>query len=222
MANMIELINVQKTVNTVSGPLQILADIHLQVSSHETLAIVGESGSGKSTLLCIMAGLEQPSSGECWFMGDNIGKLSEDARAERRLGRVGFVFQSFYLLPELNALENVMLPLELADQNEAKERAVAALNRVELGQRLNHLPRQLSGGEQQRVALARAFVTNPAVLFADEPTGNLDDGTSHKVIDLMFELHDAQKTTLVMVTHNVALAQRCQRMVTLQAGRLVA
>jgi putative ABC transport system ATP-binding protein len=167
-----------------------------------------------------MAGLELPSHGECWLMGDNIGKLSEDARAERRLSRVGFVFQSFYLLPELTALENVMLPLELADQSDASDRARLALERVELGQRLSHLPRQLSGGEQQRVALARAFVTQPLLLFADEPTGNLDDATSHKVIDLMFQLHDEQDTTLVLVTHNIHLAQRCQRIVTLQAGRL--
>ena len=184
------------------------------------LALVGASGAGKSTLLALLAGLDQPSTGRIWLAGTEITTLSEDARARVRAERVGFVFQSFHLLPSLTALENVMLPLELAGKPEARRTAASLLDRVGLGARRGHYPRQLSGGEQQRVALARALVMQPAVLFADEPTGNLDTATGHAIWQLLFELNAEIGTTLVLVTHDAELAGRCGRVLRMSAGRL--
>ncbi|WP_022949394.1 MAG: ABC transporter ATP-binding protein [Methylohalobius sp. ZOD2] len=213
--------NVNKSVTTSEGPLDILTDVNLTIPAGETVAVVGVSGSGKSTLLSILAGLDLPTSGRVRLDGVALTDLDEDGRAELRGKTVGFVFQSFQLLPSLTALENVMLPLELKGEREAAAQAEALLARVELSHRLQHYPRQLSGGEQQRVALARAFVTRPRVLFADEPTGNLDRRTGQHVIDLLFELNRAHATTLVLVTHDEALAQRCRRSIVLDAGRVL-
>ena len=203
-----------------SGSLDILRDIDFSVSKGETAAIVGASGSGKSTLLAIMAGLDTPSAGQVLLAGQSMFDLSEDERAAVRAQHVGFVFQSFQLMPNLTALENVMLPLELAGRSDARSAATAMLQRVGLGERLKHLPKVLSGGEQQRVALARAFVVQPALLLADEPTGSLDHATGAAVMDLMFALNREQGTTLVLVTHDRQLAARCERMLVIEAGRL--
>lgn len=211
-----------KSVLTSEGMLHILSSIDLIIKSGESIAIVGESGSGKSTLISLLAGLDTPSSGAIRLNGCLLTDMNEDGRAALRNELIGFVFQSFQLLPGLTALENVMLPLELSGDKNAKASARALLSRVGLAHRLAHTPQQLSGGEQQRVALARAFVTNPAILFADEPTGNLDSKTGATIIDLLFELNEENKTTLILVTHDHALAARCQRTIKLDAGSLVA
>ena len=207
-------------VTTNDGTLDILVDVNLAVKAGETLAITGASGSGKSTLIGLLAGLDQASRGEVILLGEHLSALDEDARARLRAGRVGFVFQSFQLLPALTALENIMLPLELIGAADARERAHAWLARVGLAVRAGHTPRQLSGGEQQRIAIARAFATDPQVLFADEPTGNLDADTGARIIDSLFELNDSARTTLLLVTHDDALATRCQRRLHLVAGRV--
>ena len=207
-------------VTTLSGALDILVDVNLAVKAGETLAITGASGSGKSTLIGLLAGLDQASSGEVTLLGERLNDLDEDARARLRAGRVGFVFQSFQLLPALTALENIMLPLELIGAADARERGHAWLARVGLAARAGHTPRQLSGGEQQRIAIARAFATDPQVLFADEPTGNLDADTGARIIDSLFELNDSAHTTLLLVTHDDALAARCQRRLHLVVGRV--
>lgn len=219
---LLEVSGLGKQVSSGNAPLQILQDIAFEVGAGEALAIVGASGSGKSTLLGLLAGLDLPSAGSVRIGGQDIFALDEDARAELRGDKVGFVFQSFQLLPALTALENVMLPLELANAERVRERSVALLERVGLGSRLTHYPRQLSGGEQQRVALARAFAPEPQLLLADEPTGNLDAATGASIIDLMFEMNAEQGTTLVLVTHDEALAARCSRRIRLAAGRMAA
>ncbi|HMA10575.1 MAG TPA: ATP-binding cassette domain-containing protein [Steroidobacteraceae bacterium] len=206
-------------VATADGTLAILSEVELAVKTGETLAITGASGSGKSTLLGLLAGLDQPSSGEIFLLGQRLNDLDEDARARLRAGRVGFVFQSFQLLPALTALENILLPLELAGRADARERAVHWLDRVGLARRATHTPRQLSGGEQQRVAIARAFATDPEIVFADEPTGNLDADTGARIIELLLDLNASACTTLILVTHDDALAARCQRRLHLVAGR---
>ncbi len=211
--------HVLKSVTDSTGTLDILRDIHFSVPPHQTLAIVGASGSGKSTLLSIMAGLDTPSSGTVRLDGQDLFALDEDRRAALRAQKLGFVFQSFQLLGHLTALENVMLPLELAGRKDARKAATEMLGRVGLGQRLGHYPKVLSGGEQQRVALARAFVVQPAVLLADEPTGSLDYATGETVMELMFTLNREQGTTLVLVTHDTGIAQRCERRITIEAGR---
>jgi putative ABC transport system ATP-binding protein len=213
---------VNKSVADASGELQILRDIDFQLLAGETVAIVGASGSGKSTLLSILAGLDTPSSGTVRLAGQDLFALSEDDRAALRAQKMGFVFQSFQLMGNLTALENVMLPLELAGQRDARQRATEMLQHVGLGQRLQHYPKLLSGGEQQRVALARAFVVQPAVLLADEPTGSLDFATGEAIMQLMLALNREQGTTLVLVTHDRALAARCERCITLTAGRIAA
>ncbi len=207
-------------VTTNDGALNILVDVSLAVKAGETLAITGASGSGKSTLIGLLAGLDQASSGEVYLLGERLNDLDEDARARLRAGRVGFVFQSFQLLPALSALENIMLPLELIGAADARERGQHWLARVGLAARAGHTPRQLSGGEQQRIAIARAFATDPQVLFADEPTGNLDADTGARIIDSLFELNASARTTLLLVTHDDALAARCQRRLHLVAGRV--
>lgn len=202
------------------GQLEILCDIDLSIFGGESVAIVGPSGSGKSTLLGILAGLDTPSSGKVLLNGEDFFQLDEDGRAGRRGALIGFVFQSFQLLPSLSALENVMLPLELNGLPRAVETATDVLQRVGLGARLHHYPRQLSGGEQQRVAIARAFAPKPKLLLADEPTGNLDSRTGGQVIDLLFELNKERQTTLVLVTHDENLARRCSRRVVMQSGSM--
>lgn len=209
-------------VTTADGELTILSDVDLAVAPGETLAITGASGSGKSTLLGLLAGLDRPSAGEIVLLGAPLTGLDEDARARLRAGRVGFVFQSFQLLPALSALENILLPLELAGCRDARARAADWLARIGLAKRASHTPRQLSGGEQQRVAIARAFATDPQIVFADEPTGNLDADTGARIIDLLFELNARAGTTLVLVTHDAALATRCARRMHLVAGRVAA
>lgn len=201
------------------GTLRVLDDINFTVARGTSCAIVGTSGSGKSTLLGLLAGLEVPTAGRCLVDGHDLGPLDEDARAQLRNRLIGFVFQQFHLLMTLTAEENVMLPLELAGRASAREHARDALARVGLAARAGHLPRQLSGGEQQRVALARAFVTRPALLLADEPTGNLDARTAQQVMDLLFELNAEHATTLILVTHDARLAERCQQRITLEGGR---
>jgi putative ABC transport system ATP-binding protein len=213
--------NLSKVVPSTEGELTILHDLSLELVSGDSLAIVGSSGSGKSTLLGLLAGLDLPSSGSVVLAGNDLATLDEDQRARVRAEHVGFVFQSFQLLDSLNALENVMLPLELEGHADARQRARALLERVGLGQRLTHYPRQLSGGEQQRVAIARAFAAEPAVLFADEPTGNLDSQTGERISDLLFELNKERGATLVLVTHDERLAHRCQRLIRLEGGHLV-
>ena len=217
----LEARNVSKTVSSPEGPLTILADVSLSVRTAETLAIVGASGAGKSTLLALLAGLDSPSTGRVLIAGVDITLLDEDGRAAIRGEHVGFVFQSFHLIPSLTALENVMLPLELRGRRDARQAAAQALEQVGLTPRAAHYPKQLSGGEQQRVAIARAFVTHPAVLFADEPTGNLDTHTGQRVTDLLFDLNRSIGSTLVLVTHDRALAGRCARTLELDAGRAV-
>jgi len=211
-----------KTVKSGDSDLVILRDIDLEITSGEAVAIVGASGSGKSTLLALLAGLDTPSAGSVEVEGTSLFELDEDARAELRGRSVGFVFQSFQLLPSLTALENVMLPLELSGKEDPEKSSIEVLKRVGLGERLHHYPKHLSGGEQQRVALARAFVTRPKLLLADEPTGSLDAEAAAAVIALLFEMNHEYRTTLVMVTHDESLARRCARSVRLQAGRIVA
>ena len=214
--------HVFKSVTDSTGTLNILRDIDFALNARETCAIVGASGSGKSTLLSIIAGLDTPTRGTVWLAGQDLFALSEDDRAALRAQQVGFVFQSFQLMANLTALENVMLPLELSGTKQARALAGDMLRRVGLGERLGHYPKVLSGGEQQRVALARAFVVKPAVLLADEPTGSLDFATGETVMKLMFELNEEQGTTLVLVTHDPAIAARCQRRITIEAGQIVA
>ena len=221
MNTMIETVNLGKTVFSPEGALQILKDVTLKIHEGESLAIIGTSGSGKSTLLGLLAGLDSPSTGCVILNGQNLTSMDEDGRAKMRNQFVGFVFQSFQLIASLTALENVMLPLELAGEKQANSKASALLERVGLAHRLSHTPIKLSGGEQQRVALARAFVTQPAILFADEPTGNLDSKTGNHIIELLFELNQEQKTTLVLVTHDKELANRCNRKITLEAGAIL-
>ena len=222
--NIIEVLALSKVVASGAQalPLTILHEVSFAVAAAETVAIVGASGSGKSTLLGLLAGLDLPSSGEVRVAGVSLSALDEDARAHWRGQQLGFVFQSFQLLPALTALENVMLPLELAGvaSKACAARAVACLQRVGLAERLHHLPKHLSGGEQQRVALARAFVTEPKLIFADEPTGNLDAASGAGIIELMFDLNAAQGTTLILVTHDPAIAARCTRKLQMQAGQL--
>ena len=220
-AVVLEARHVSKEVSSPDGALTIVADVSLQIARGESLAIVGASGAGKSTLLAILAGLDTPTRGQVLLDGQELTALDEDGRAAARARHVGFVFQAFHLLPSLTALENVMLPLELAGERAAVALAREALTQVGLGARLGHYPRQLSGGEQQRVAIARAFVGRPLVLFADEPTGNLDTTTGARVAALLFDMNRACGTTLVLVTHEHELAGRCQRVLELDAGRLV-
>jgi putative ABC transport system ATP-binding protein len=218
----VEARDISKHVMTAAGELSVLEAIDVQLAVGESLAIIGESGSGKTTLLSLLAGLDEPSNGSIHLFGESLNGLDEDGRAALRLGRVGFVFQAFHLLPSFTALENVAAPLELAGRSGAMEHARAALERVGLGHRLDHLPRQLSGGEQQRVALARAFAIGPKLLFADEPTGNLDQVTGQRVADLLFEINRDHGTSLILVTHDARLAARCQHQIRLEAGRRVA
>jgi putative ABC transport system ATP-binding protein len=218
---MIAARHLSKRVDTAAGPLDILTDIRLEIQTREAVAIVGVSGSGKSTLLGLLAGLDLPSAGEVFLSRYRLNDLDEDGRARVRGELVGFVFQSFQLLTNLTALENVMLPLELRGNREPRDQAAELLSQVGLGGRLQHYPKQLSGGEQQRVAIARAFATEPAILFADEPTGNLDNVTGERVIDLLFRLNRDKGTTLVLVTHDEHLASRCERLIHLEAGRVV-
>jgi putative ABC transport system ATP-binding protein len=218
---MIAARHLSKRVDTAAGPLDIITDIRLEIQAREAVAIVGVSGSGKSTLLGLLAGLDLPSAGEVFLSHYRLNDLDEDGRARVRGELVGFVFQSFQLLTNLTALENVMLPLELRGDREPRDQAAELLSRVGLGGRLQHYPKQLSGGEQQRVAIARAFATEPAILFADEPTGNLDNVTGERVIDLLFRLNRDKGTTLVLVTHDEHLASRCERLIHLEAGRVV-
>jgi putative ABC transport system ATP-binding protein len=217
----LEARSVSKTVASPEGQLTILADVSLSVRTGETLAIVGASGAGKSTLLALLAGLDTPSTGSVSIAGVDLTSLDEDGRAAIRGKHVGFVFQSFHLIPSLTAVENVMLPLELGGRRDARQTALAALAQVGLTPRLAHYPKQLSGGEQQRVAIARAFVTHPALLFADEPTGNLDTATGQRITDLLFDLNRSSGSTLVLVTHDRALAGRCNRILELDAGHTV-
>ena len=218
---MIAVEQLSKSVSDSTGVLDILRDINLSFAESETVAIVGASGSGKSTLLSILAGLDTPSRGTVRLQGQDMFALSEDDRAALRAQKMGFVFQSFQLLGNLTALENVMLPLELAGARDARARATQMMERVGLGQRLNHYPKLMSGGEQQRVALARAFVVEPAVLLADEPTGSLDFATGQAVMELMFALNRERGTTLILVTHDRAIAAQCDRSITIEAGRAV-
>ena len=213
--------NVTKQVSSPEGTLTILSDVSFAIDRGDSVAIVGASGAGKSTLLALLAGLDLPTRGEIWLDSHNLTSLDEDGRAAVRAASVGFVFQSFHLVPSLNALENVMLPLELAGNENPRETANTIMQKVGLGERWSHYPSQLSGGEKQRVAIARAFATEPAVLFADEPTGNLDARTGETIVELMFELNRNSSTTLVLVTHDNTLAERCDRILGLDAGRLV-
>jgi putative ABC transport system ATP-binding protein len=214
--------NLSKQVSSPEGTLTIVDDVSLEIGAGESVAVTGPSGAGKSTLLALLAGLDLPTRGRVLLEGHDLTGLDEDGRARLRAQRVGFVFQSFHLIPALTALENVMLPLELAGRSDARRSALQALEGVGLKERIGHYPRQLSGGEQQRVAIARAFVTRPAVLFADEPTGNLDNVTGTRVGELLFELNAHAHTTLVLVTHDRGLAGRCARVVQMEAGRLLA
>ena len=218
---MIKVNQLLKTVSTADGDLDILRGIDLEIEQGASAAIVGASGSGKSTLLGLLAGMDLPSAGEIWLDGEALGDLDEDQRARLRAEKVGFVFQSFQLLPALTARENVMLPLELAGVSGAAEIAEQYLRDVGLGERLSHYPTTLSGGEQQRVAIARAFARQPQILFADEPTGNLDTRTGERVIELLFELNDRAETTLVLVTHDERLAARCDWCFAMNAGEIV-
>jgi putative ABC transport system ATP-binding protein len=219
--SIISVEHVYKSVTDSTGTLDILRDIDFSLAPRETAAIVGASGSGKSTLLSIVAGLDTPTRGTVRLAGADLFAIDEDDRAELRARKVGFVFQSFQLMGNLTALENVMLPLELAGRSDARKAATEMLGRVGLAERLGHYPRVLSGGEQQRVALARAFVVQPAVLLADEPTGSLDFATGETVMQLMFDLNREQGTTLVLVTHDRGIAERCERRITIEAGRIV-
>lgn len=222
--NVLQAISLTKQVANlnpdISQPLVILDDVNFSITKGETVAIVGPSGSGKSTLLGLLAGLDTPSKGKVLVNSEDIFSLDEDGRAAMRATNMGFVFQSFHLLPALTTLENVMLPLEIIGFNEAQQSALSVLERVGLQDRLQHYPHQLSGGEQQRVAIARAFAPRPALLLADEPTGNLDTRTGQQIIELLFELNQEQSTTLVLVTHDHALAEKCSRVLAIEAGRL--
>ena len=211
-----------KQVSSPEGPLTILEDVNIEIGAGEAVALVGPSGAGKTTLLALLAGLDNPTSGQAWLCGEDLTQLDEDGRARLRGRSVGFVFQSFHLVASLSALENVMLPLELSGDAHARVNARSALASVGLSSRLSHYPKQLSGGEKQRVAIARAFVTRPQVLFADEPTGNLDNASGERIADLLFGLNAQSKTTLVLVTHERTLAARCARVIELNAGRVVA
>jgi putative ABC transport system ATP-binding protein len=221
MDTVLEATRVGKQVSSPEGTLAILSDVSLAIGRGESVAIMGASGAGKSTLLALLAGLDEPTAGTVRLAGSDLTALDEDGRAAVRARHVGFVFQSFHLLPSLTALENVMLPLELAQRGDARKDALEVLERVGLAGRVGHYPRQLSGGEQQRVAIARAFVTRPDVLFADEPTGNLDAATGERIMELLFGLNAASGATLVLVTHDSALAARCHRVIQLDAGRVV-
>ncbi|MBI5918263.1 MAG: ABC transporter ATP-binding protein [Nitrosomonadales bacterium] len=221
MAAIVQADKLGKQVENGGEPLVILSAVSFSIDVGESLAILGTSGSGKSTLLGLLAGLDVPSSGKVYLNGEDIYACNEDQRARLRGKLAGFVFQSFQLLPALTALENVMLPLELRGQRDARQQAETVLTRVGLAHRLHHLPKHLSGGEQQRVAIARAFVVQPRILFADEPTGNLDAATGRQIIELLLELNRAQGTTLVLVTHDEALAARCGRQLRLEAGRVL-
>jgi putative ABC transport system ATP-binding protein len=212
--------NITREVSSPEGTLTIVRDVSFGLRARESLAIIGPSGAGKSTLLALLAGLDEPTSGDIWLAGERLTGLDEDGRAALRARHVGFVFQSFHLVPSLTALENVMLPLELKGRGDARAEAAAMLGHVGLEARAGHYPRQLSGGEQQRVALARATVARPAVLFADEPTGNLDSVTGERIIDLLFSLNQEGDTTLVLVTHDATLAARCGRTLRMNAGSL--
>jgi putative ABC transport system ATP-binding protein len=220
-SNVLKAENLCKQVSSPEGPLTIVDDVSLAILAGESVAVTGPSGAGKSTLLALLAGLDVPTRGRVLLEGQDLTQLNEDGRARLRAQRVGFVFQSFHLIPALTALENVMLPLELAGRTDARRAAAETLARVGLRDRTRHYPRQLSGGEQQRVAIARAFVTRPAVLFADEPTGNLDTATGARVGELLFELNASVHTTLVLVTHDRELAGRCARVVRMEAGQVV-
>lgn len=213
--------NLSREIEGPGGTLSILSDVDFEVARGESVAIVGASGSGKTTLLGLLAGLDLPTKGQVFLDNEELTRLDEDGRAALRRRSVGFVFQQFHLMPALTALENVMLPLELAEEQRARPRATEILDRVGLGARADHYPRQLSGGEQQRVAIARAFATNPSVLFADEPTGNLDSRTGEQIAELLFQLNEQQNTTLVLVTHDHTLAQHCDRVLALEYGQLV-
>jgi putative ABC transport system ATP-binding protein len=219
-ATVLQAKGLSKRVSSPEGPLTILDQVSLEVSRGESIAIVGASGAGKSTLLGLLAGLDIPSAGQVWLNGSELTALDEDGRAALRADNVGFVFQSFHLIASLTALENVMLPLELSGAPDAAAAALQAIRTVGLEQRRRHYPRQLSGGEKQRVAIARAFVVKPAVLFADEPTGNLDNRTGEAVIDLLFRMNAETGTTLVLVTHDLDLAERCDRVLFMDAGRI--
>ena len=219
--SVLEASGLTRTVPTADGTLTILDDVSFAAERGETLAIIGPSGAGKSTLLALLAGLDTPTRGEVVLDGHSLHGLDEDGRAAVRAGRVGFVFQSFHLIPALTALENVMMPIELTGAPDARELARSVLDSVGLSQRLTHYPAQLSGGEKQRVAIARAFATRPSVLFADEPTGNLDRDTGKTVEPLLFDLNRNSQTTLVLVTHDPALAAQCQRRLSIDGGRLV-
>ena len=219
--NIIQVNGLSKVVSTFEGELPILSDISFNVKHGESVAIVGTSGSGKSTLLSLLAGLDTASSGEITLDGERLHKLDEEQRAALRAEKVGFVFQSFMLVQSLTALENVMLPAELAGESDAKEQALALLEKVGLSHRIDHYPSQLSGGEQQRVAIARAFIGTPKILFADEPSANLDSKNGKMVESLLFDLNQQHGTTLILVTHDEALAQKCQHIVQIEAGCLV-
>jgi len=219
-SSVIETRGIAKVVPTAEGELVILEGIDLEINAGETVAVVGTSGSGKTTLLGILAGLDVPTAGRVWLCGAELTALDEEERARVRGEQIGFVFQTFQLLGSLTALENVMLPAELRGEPKAEQDARVLLEKVGLAERLDHYPRQLSGGEQQRVAIARAFASRPNVLFADEPTGNLDTRTGARIIDLLFELNTEFDTTLVLVTHDDRLAQRCQRIIEISGGRL--
>ncbi len=221
MTPLIELKDVHYQVPVEAGQLDIISGADLTVQSQEKLAIIGRSGSGKSTLLALMAGLDLPTMGEIKLFDQTISKLSEDQRAQIRAEKVGFIFQNFQLMPSMSALENVLMPLELFQIKDAKQKALDALDRVELSHRASHRPGELSGGEQQRVAIARAFVTNPQLLFADEPTGNLDEETAHHVQQLLFDLNDQLQTTLVLVTHDLEFAAKCDRKLSIHNGQLM-
>ena len=220
-AAVLEAVGVSKEVSSPGGSLTILSDVSFSISAGESVAIVGPSGAGKSTLLALLAGLDLPTKGHVVLDRANLSDLDEDGRARVRADSVGFVFQSFHLVPSLNALENVMLPLELAGNGDPRGTALGIIDKVGLTERWRHYPAQLSGGEKQRVAIARAFATEPAVLFADEPTGNLDSRTGSNIMELMFELNRNSSTTLVLVTHDLSLAARCDRILSLDAGLLI-
>jgi putative ABC transport system ATP-binding protein len=220
-AAVLEAVGVRKEVSSPGGSLTILSDVSFSISAGESVAIVGPSGAGKSTLLALLAGLDLPTKGHVVLDGANLSDLDEDGRARVRADSVGFVFQSFHLVPSLNALENVMLPLELAENEDPRGTSLGIIDKVGLTERWRHYPAQLSGGEKQRVAIARAFATEPAVLFADEPTGNLDSRTGSNIMELMFELNRSSSTTLVLVTHDLSLAARCDRILSLDAGLLI-
>ncbi|WP_334106720.1 ABC transporter ATP-binding protein [Methylobacillus sp.] len=216
----VEAVDLDKYIENGAGRLDILQSLSLQVEVGEKIAIIGSSGSGKSTLLSLLAGLDSPSGGKVLINGSEISHLDEDGRAAVRGRNMGFVFQSFQLLPSLTALENVMLPLQLAGRKDAREQSLAAMERVGLVHRLSHYPRQMSGGEQQRVAIARAFAPQPSILFADEPTGNLDEQTGQRIVELLFSLNAESATTLILVTHDMTLARRCERRLRLHDGQL--